>query len=189
MPVAAARTITFTPEEYFDWEERQEERHEYSRGEVYPTPGGTYEHFLIVSNVVGTLRLALGDAGAVLPDGMRVQIHELRYVYPDTSVVLGEPAFREGSKRRVLLNPSVVVEVLSESTATYDRGETFALYREVASLREIVWVDSERRFVEVATKSDGTWALPSPVEDGRVELPSLGVTVAVDDLYRGVTLG
>ncbi|MEM0964479.1 MAG: Uma2 family endonuclease [Bacteroidota bacterium] len=185
MPVAAARTITFTPEEYFDWEERQEERHEYANGEVYPMPGGTYEHFLIIANWVVALRGAVGNRAAVLPDGMRIQIHDQRYVYPDASVVLGEPAFHDET-RRALRNPVVVLEVLSESTAAYDRGEKFALYREIASLREIVWVDSERRWAEVATKTDDAWSLPSPVTDGTIALPSLGLTVALDDLYRGV---
>ena len=187
MPVAAAQTITFTPDEYFDWEERQEERFEYANGQVYPMPGGTYEHFLIIANWVVALRDALGTAQAVvLPDGMRLQINDRRYVYPDVSVVLGEPSFRDGSRRRALLNPVVAVEVLSKSTAAYDRGEKFALYREVASLREIVWIDSERRWAEVATKADGAWSLPAPVEGGDVALPSLGLAVALDDLYRGV---
>ncbi len=190
MPVVAApRTITFTPEEYFDWEERQDVPHEYANGEVYEMPGGTYEHFVIIANWVVALRAILGaSAATVLPDGMRLQIHDRRFVYPDVSVVVGEPQFREGSGRRALLNPSVVVEVLSESTATYDRGEKYALYREVRSLREIVWVDSERRFVEVAVKSDGAWSVQEPVAEGRVSLPSLGIEIAVEDLYRGIDL-
>ena len=190
MPVAAARTITFTPEEYFDWEERQDVPHEYANGEVFEMPGGTYEHFVIIANWVVALRAALSASTAtVLPDGMRLQIHDRRYVYPDVSVILGEPRFREGSKRRALLNPWMVVEVMSESTAAYDRGEKYALYREVRSLREVVWVDSERRFVEVAVKADGAWSIREPVADGRVALPSLGVEVAVDDLYLGINLG
>ena len=195
MPTTAARKITFTPDEYFDWEERQEEHHEYHHGEVYPMPGGTYEHFLVIANWVVALRNALADADAsVLPDGMRLQINEDRYVYPDVSVVLGEPAFRDES-RRVLLNPTVVVEVLSESTEVYDRGEKLAsaglrlaFYREVPSLREIVWVDPDRRWAEVAVKTDDAWTLPAPVTGGAVALPSLGVEVALDDLYRGVDL-
>ena len=186
MPTTAARKITFTPEEYFDWEERQEERHEYHHGEVYPMPGGTYEHFLVIANWIVAFRGALSDRGAsVLPDGMRVQINESRFVYPDVSVVLGEPAFRDES-RRVLLNPTVVVEVLSESTEVYDRGEKFAFYREVASLREIVWVDPDRRWAEVAVKTNDAWALPAPVTGGAIALPSLGVEVPMDEVYRGV---
>ena len=190
MPVAAApRTITFTPEEYFDWEERQDVPHEYANGEVYEMPGGTAEHFLIIANWIVALRAQLDVASSsVFPDGMRLQIHDRRFVYPDVSVVDGEPRFREGSKRRALLNPSVVVEVLSESTAAYDRGEKYALYREVRSLREIVWVDSERRFVEVAVKANGAWSVREPVAEGLVSLPSLGIEVAVEDLYRGVDL-
>ena len=197
MPVAAApRTITFTPEEYFDWEERQDVPHEYANGEVYEMPGGTYEHFVVIANGVVALRAALDASTAtVLPHGMRLQIHDRRFVYPDVSVVVGEPRFREGSKRRALLNPAVVVEVLSEnrqvgeaSTASYDRGEKYALYREVRSLREIVWVDSERRFAEVAFRANGAWSVREPVAEGLVSLPSLGIEVAVEDLYRGVDL-
>ena len=191
MPVAAARTLTLTPEESFDWEER----HEHARGHVYPTPGGTPEHFLIIGNWVRLLGNALLDRDAlVYPDGMRLQVNDERYVYPDVSVVLGEPAFRD-AKRRVLLNPSVAVEVLSEkrqvgeaSTASYDQGEKFALYRQVPSLQEIVWVDSERRWAEVAVKTGGAWTLPAPVADGSIALPSLAVEVSLDDLYHGVDL-
>ena len=186
MPTTAARKITFTPDEYFDWEERQEERHEYHHGDVYPMPGGTSEHFLVIGNWVRLLGNALLDVGAlVYPDGMRLQINEARYVYPDVSVVLGAPAFRDET-RRVLLNPAVVVEVLSESTEVYDRGEKFALYREVSSLREIVWIDPARRWAEVAVKTDDVWALPAPVTGGAVVLPSLGVELALGDLYHGV---
>ena len=186
MPTTAARKITFTPDEYFDWEERQEERHEYHHGDVYPMPGGTSEHFLVIGNWVRLLGNALLDVDAlVYPDGMRLQINDARYVYPDVSVVLGVPAFRDES-RRVLLNPTVVVEVLSDSTAVYDRGEKFAFYREVPSLREIVWVDPDRRWAEVAVKTDDVWALPAPVTGGAVALPSLGVELALDDLYHGV---
>ena len=186
MPVAAKRTAVFTPEEYFDWEERQEERHEYAYGEVYTMPGGTSEHFLIIGNWVRLLGNALLEADAlVYPDGMRVQIHDQRYVYPDVSVVVGAPEFRD-PKRRVLTNPAVIVEVLSESTAAYDRGEKFGYFREVPSIQTIVWVDSERRFAEVAVKTDNAWSLPAPVLEGAVALPALGLEVALEDVYRGV---
>ena len=192
MPVAAARKVLLSPEEYFDWEERQDVRHEYAYGEVFPMPGGTFEHFQLIGNWIVALRDAIAASGVdavALPDGMRVQIHDRRYVYPDVSVVVGAPAFREGSGRRVLLNPSVVVEVLSESTAAYDRGEKFAHYREVRSLREIVWVDSERRAAEVAVRTGDVWTLPVPVTDGAVSLPSLGLAVDLDAVYRGVEVG
>ena len=116
---------------------------------------------------------------------MRVQIHDERYVYPDVAVVAGSPEFRD-PKRRVLTNPSVIIEVLSESTAAYDRGEKFGYYREVPSIHTIIWVDSERRFAEVAAKTNGAWSLPAPVLDGVVTIPSLDVQVDLEDVYRNV---
>ncbi|GAB5535238.1 MAG: Uma2 family endonuclease [Rubricoccaceae bacterium] len=186
MPAVAAKKWLITPEEYFDWEETQETAHEYAYGEVFPMPGGTAEHFIIIGNWVRLLGNALLDAGAtVFPDGMRVQIHDERYVYPDVSVVMEPTQFRDES-RRVLTNPTVVIEVLSESTAAYDRGEKFALYREVESLRDIVWIDSERRWAEVASRTNGVWTLPGPITNDQIELPSLELTISFDDLYRGV---
>lgn len=189
MPAVAAKKWLITPEEYFDWEETQDIAHEYAYGEVFPMPGGTYEHFLIIANWIAVLHQAFrGTEHTVVPDGMRVQIHDERYVYPDVCVVTGSPQFRDDT-RRVLVNPTVIVEVLSETTAAYDRGEKFALYREVASLQDIIWVDSERRWAEVARREDdGAWRLPGPVSNDQVEIASLELTVSFEDLYRGVEL-
>ena len=189
MPAVAAKKWLITPEEYFDWEETQETAHEYAYGEVFPIPGGTASHFLIIANWIVVLRAALENTDALIfPDGMRLQIHDERYVYPDVTVVTETPRYRD-ARQRVLQNPSVVVEVLSESTAAYDRGEKFALYREVASLRDIIWIDSERRWAEVASRGeDGAWRLPGPVTDAQIEIASLELAISFDDLYQGVEL-
>lgn len=184
MPVAAARTVLLTPDEYVAWEERQDIRHEYAFGEVFPMPGGTFAHFLIISNLAFALRVALaGRAAFVLADGMRLQIHGDRYVYPDVSVILGEPAFRD-DRRTTLTNPTLVAEVLSRSTAAYDRGEKLALYGSVASIQEVVLVDAEARRVEVARRTEGGWDVGAAATDGEVRLESLGVAVALTDVYR-----
>ncbi|MDT0632479.1 Uma2 family endonuclease [Rubrivirga sp. S365] len=186
MPVSTARALTFTPEEYFDWEETQDVRHEYAAGKVHRLPAESSDHHLVVSNCIAFLGNEVDRSGRyVLSSGMRLQIHDARYVYADASVVFGPPALRDET-RRVLLNPAVVVEVLSDRTAVYDRGEKFALYREVPSIHTVVWVDSTRRWAEVAAKTNGVWAVPAPVTGGAVRLPSLGVDLALDGLYHGV---
>ena len=184
MPVTAARTVLLTPDEYFAWEERQDVRHEYAFGEVFPMPGGTFAHFLILANLARVLGNALaGRAAFVLADGMRLQIHGERYVYPDVSVILGEPAFRD-DRKTTMTNPVLVAEVLSRSTAAYDRGEKLALYHGVASLREVVLVDAEARRVEVARRTEDGWDVGAAATDGEVRLESLGVALALADVYR-----
>ncbi|MEM1054014.1 MAG: Uma2 family endonuclease [Bacteroidota bacterium] len=185
MPAAAAATITLTPEEYFAWEARQEVPHEYADGEVFPMPGGTFTHFTLILNIAVALRTALGDRDAhVLPDGMRLMIHDRRYVYPDVQVVLGDPAFRDENET-TLTNPAFVVEVLSDSTAAYDRGEKFALYRDVESIREVVFVDPERRWVEVARRTDSGWLIETAVTEGEVQLHALGLALPMEAIYEG----
>jgi Uma2 family endonuclease len=109
------------------------------------------------------------------------------YTYPDVSIVCGKPVL-EGEVRTTLLNPRVVIEVLSPSTEAYDRGEKFAHYRSIASLAEYVLVSTTHRRVEVFTRRDDVWELRVYDEGSQVELGSVGVELAVDALYEGVEL-
>ena len=184
MPAVAARTLTFTPEEYFAWEAEQDVRHEYHFGEVYPMPGGTFAHAQAVMALGATLFNGLrGTDCVVLSEAMRVEVLKgAQYVYPDVTVVCGEPAFYDDGET-TLLNPAVVCEVLSRRTADYDRGEKFALYRAVPSIQAVVFVDPERRSVQLARRTATSWARDEPVEHGPVEIGALGVTLAVGDLF------
>lgn len=187
MPLAAPVTLQLTPEAYFAWEEAQEVRHEYVHGEVYPLAGATRAHTLIAGNFFFALRLALADSPCtVFGEGMRVQVEAGdRYTYPDLCVAC-EEAYAD-ARQTTLVTPTVVVEVLSESTEAYDRGEKLVAYRKVESLREIVLVAQDRRAAEVyARVSDGRWTL-TEVSDGAVlPLASLQSEIALADLYAGV---
>jgi Uma2 family endonuclease len=109
--------------------------------------------------------------------------------YPDVSVVCG-PVERDPDDRHTVTNPVVVVEVLSPSTAAYDRGEKFEHYRKAASLREYVLIDSLGVSVEVRSRRpDGTWATQAAGPGQRAPLPSLGFDLEVDALYRDGLLG
>ena len=187
MPVAAARTLTLSVEDYFAWEEEQVERHEFHFGEVFPMPGGTAAHAELIAALTAFLFAALrGTEFTVRSEAMRVQVNDDEFVYPDLTVTRGAGAFRS-LRRTSLLDPVLIVEALSPSTRAYDLGEKFQLYRTMPSVEEVLFVDSERRRVEVGRRTDDGWALSGPVGEGVVPLRSVGVDLDVDEVYRGVS--
>ncbi len=121
-----------------------------------------------------------------LREGMRVQVEDgERYTYPDLSAVCGEETYAD-AKQTTLVNPTLVVEVLSEGTEAYDRGEKLVTYRRIASLQEIVLVAQDVRSVEVYSRTgDGLWTLRE-VTEGSLPLASVGAEIALDELYAGV---
>ncbi|MEM8610308.1 MAG: Uma2 family endonuclease [Myxococcota bacterium] len=181
-----------TPEEYFAWEETQVEKHEYVHGEVFPMSGGTSDHATIALNLALALLPTLRSNGcAGYNSDLRVQIHDERYTYPDFSAVCDTPEFKT-PRATTLLNPILIVEVLSASTAEYDRGEKFEAYRQVASLREYVLVAQDRRHVELFRKEpaggDGAdrWVLYDVTGNDTLTLASIGAEVSMAELYENV---
>ncbi|MGB3543172.1 Uma2 family endonuclease [Rubrivirga sp.] len=183
MPVVAPRTLTMSPEDYFEWEASQTERHEFHFGEVFPMSGGTSAHAEIIIALGSLLYAELrGTEYKVRSEAMRVQISGDEYVYPDLSVTRGPGTFRS-TRKITLLDPVLIVEVLSPSTRSYDYGEKLALYR---SVEDVLLVDSQRRHVEVVRRTDDGWTLSGALE-GVASLRSVGVDLEVEDLYRDVT--
>ena len=178
-----------TVDEYLALEERATEKHEFLDGQMYAMSGGTLEH----SAIIATLLMELG--GMLRGERCRLYDSNLRvksmvtglYTYPDVSIVCGKPEL-EGDARTTLLNPRVVVEVLSPSTEAYDRGEKFAHYRTIASLAEYVLVSTTHRRIEVFTRRDDVWELRVYGEGAQVELGSVGARLALDAVYEGVKL-
>jgi len=183
----AVKTM-LTSEEYLAWERAQPEKHEFHDGEVFAMAGATFEHNQIVGNVVGELRAALRQMPCrVCLSDLRVKVPATGlYTYPDASVVCGRPEFEDGTLD-TLLNPVVLVEVLSGSTEDYDRGTKFTNYRTVASLRDYVLISTDRILVEhYARSDDGSWVLRELRAGDRVPLASVGCELAVDELYLKV---
>lgn len=178
----------YTLEEYVALDAAAEYKCEYVDGRVYAMSGGTEPHALVCWNLLGLLHAAFrGRPCRAYPSDLRVKVAETgTYTYPDLSALCGEPAFDE----RVvdtLLNPSVLVEVLSPSTEAYDRGEKFARYRRVPSLREYVLVAQDRPRVECYTRRGDGWVLTeASALDAAVELRSVGVTLALGEVYERV---
>ena len=184
-------SLRLTPEEYFDWENAQEEKHEYIHGEVFPMSGATREHVDIAGNVYVALRLAFrGTECAAFTSDMRVQVEpDGRYTYPDVSAVCGGATFLD-AKKRTLTNPTLIVEVLSDSTETYDKGGKLDAYRSVPSIREVVFIRQDRRAAEVYRRGDdGRWTIEDVGGAGTLALASVGVDVPMDDVYEGTDVG
>lgn len=153
------RSGLMSPEEYLAWEVLQEERHEYYQGKVFPRPGGTRSHSLICTNLQSELNRCLRSQPCQVYGGnMRVHIRATGYqAYPDASIVC--PPI-EGDSKHVISNPIFVAEILSPSTADFDRGTKFDHYRQIPSLIEylVVWQDQPR--AEQYTKTEnGDWLI------------------------------
>jgi Uma2 family endonuclease len=187
MGEAAART-GLSREEYLAFERASEIKHEYADGEIFAMTGGTRAHSLVGGNVLGEIRAALSERDCeVHGSDMRIKIPATgRYVYPDASVVCGEALF-EDDEEDTLLNPKVIVEVLSKSTEPYDRGDKFENYQSLASLREYVLLSQKKVRVEhYSLQPDSTWILRVLGAGERLALPSIGCEIAVDRIYLKV---
>jgi Uma2 family endonuclease len=182
-----AQKLRMTPGEYLAFERVSDERHEYVDGEIFALAGGTREHNLIAANVTRELGNALLERPCeVYGSDQKINAAAGKYHYPDASVICGPPVFADAS-RDVMLNPRVIVEVLSESTERYDRGDKFASYRAIATFADYVLVSQTAVLVEHFHRlPDGTW-LYRPLGPGeQLVLPSLDCAIPVDRLYLKV---
>lgn len=179
-----------SPEEYLAQERQAELRSEYFRGEVFAMSGASYEHTLIKDNLAGELRnQSRGGPCRVLTSDLRVKVSASGlYTYPDIVVVCGEPQF-EDKMFDTLLNPRVLVEVLSDSTEKYDRGAKFAHYRRLASLQEYVLVAQDRPLVErYVRQTTDSWVLTALADLAQTfALASITAQVPLAQIYDGVT--
>lgn len=178
-----------TEAEYLARERKAECKSEFYRGEMFAMAGASREHNLISLNISGEARNALkGRSCETYQSDMRVKVSPTGlYTYPDVVIVCGERQF-EDDELDTLLNPTVLVEVLSEATEKYDRGAKAAQYRQLAPLREHVLVaQAEPRVERFVRQPDGSWLLREVTKlEGALELESVGITIPLREIYRGV---
>jgi Uma2 family endonuclease len=178
-----------TPQEYLAKERRAEFRSEFYRGEMFAMAGATWEHTRIKDNLARQAGNQLeGGPCQVATSDLRVKVRATGlYTYPDIVIVCDEPQF-EDSQFDTLLNPRVVVEVLSDSTEKYDRGTKFAHYRQVPSIQEYVLVAQDQPLVErYVRQDDGTWVLTVFQDLAQTfAFGSVAAQVSLADIYRGV---
>lgn len=177
----------YTLEEYIALEEKSIEKHEFHQGKLITMAGGTLEHNTITVNIGSAIKVASKTAKKkcrVLSSDMKIWISTIeKAVYPDVAVVCEQPQFHQG--RHIINNPLLVVEVLSNSTEAYDRGNKFEHFRSISSFKEYVLIDQYKAKVEVWFRTtQNTWEV-SVVQDleAKVTLQSLGFTIALEDIY------
>jgi Uma2 family endonuclease len=179
-----------TEAQYLADERAASSKHELWDGVVFAMAGASLVHNQIVVNVGRALANVTDDTPCiVLSSDMKVHVPLRKgYVYPDVSVVCGRPSFVD-DHTDVITNPMVIVEVLSDSTERFDRGEKFAGYRSLPSLVDYLLVAQDQARVEHYTRGpDGTWVLRELVAGMRLQLTGLPRELAVDDIYRKVAL-
>ncbi len=175
-----------TPEEYFVWEEQQLERHEYIDGEVYAMSGGTINHGRIAIKITSMLDSHLDSSGCITGNSdIRINILETNdYSYPDASVTCDE---RDKTISQYIIYPCLIVEVLSDSTEAYDRGEKFYRYRRNPVLQDYLLVSAKSIAIDLYHKNDaGDWTILNYRTGDRVELKSINLSFPIERVYRGI---
>lgn len=180
-----------TPEEYLTAERESEYKSEYVDGVVYAMTGARINHIRIVGNITTRLNIQLETRPcSVLPSEMKVRMPDSRkFFYPDVTVVCGEPEFHD-ERTDIILNPVLLVEVLSDSTEKFDRGLKFQAYQTLESLREYLLVAQDRVFVEQYVRgAGGKWTYSATIgPESMLALPSIECTLRLADVYHKVKL-
>ena len=178
----------YTPEEYLALEESAESKSEYRDGEIVPVTGGTTNHNKIALNFAANLKFALrGQDYDIYIGDVRLWIPRYRqYTYPDVMVIKGNPIYTETSTTTVM-NPLLIVEVLSKSTKNYDQGDKFLYYRSLPELKEYILIDQAKYHVIQHTKTtDRKWLLTEYELEVVLVLSSIEVQINVSEIYERV---
>lgn len=182
------RAPVVTPAEYLRLERAATYRSEYFRGEIFAMAGGSPQHSLIKSNVMGTLWSRLrGRPCRAYDSDLRIKCPTGLYTYPDASVICSELEF-DDEQRDTVLNPTLLVEVLSKTTEAYDRGKKFDHYRTIPSLREYVLVSQNEPMIQRFLRNDDeTWTLSAIANlDQSIPLRSIGIDLSLAEVYERV---
>jgi Uma2 family endonuclease len=188
MVVVKNNSPQLTPEEYFAWSEKQLEKYEYINGEVYAMGGGSINHGRIAVKFTAMLDTYLDDTGCIIGNSdIRVNIFETNnYTYPDVSVTCDE---QDKTTTQYITYPCLIVEVLSDSTEAYDRGSKFRMYRHNPSLQDYLLVSSNSIEMDLYHKNNaGDWMIINYQEGDIVELKSINLSFAIEQVYRGLVL-
>ncbi len=183
----ALEDLRMTAAQYLEWEEKQPLRHEFVRGEVFAMVGEIDHHNTVAGNLYIALRHGLnGTPCRVFAAGVKLRVEEAdAYFYPDLMVTCSAA---DSAQRRFKREPRLVIEVLSPSTASYDRGDKFADYRLLPSLAEYLLVDIRKRRCDLYRKraDEGLWVLHPVATEQTLHLASVGLDITPAELWADV---
>jgi Uma2 family endonuclease len=188
--VSAASKIRLTYPEFAAGEVDSPVKHEYVLGQVFAMSGSTPEHAALTASIMGLMSMQLrGKPCRVYSPDLRIRIDAADVgTYPDTSVVCGELE-RSKEDPNSAVNPTLIVEVLSDSSEAYDRGDKFSYYRQLASLKVYVLVSQRKVVIErYVRNSDGSWTMSAFGPGERVAFAAIDCELSVDDVYDGIAL-
>jgi Uma2 family endonuclease len=175
----------YSAEEYLALDRKADYKSEYVAGEIFAMGGAPPKHVLIAGNTAREFGNRLRDTNfQVYSADLRIQAEsDNTYYYPDVVVVCGRPEYRD-SRRDTVTNPLVIVEVLSPATRNYDRGDKFAHYRRLGSLREYILIDQEACHVEHFVRKEGLWEFSESDDfQGSLVIPTLDIAIAMKEIY------
>ena len=177
-----------TPEEYFIWEEKQLEKHEYIDGELYAMSGGSVNHGRIAIKFITMFDTHLENSGCIIGNS-DIKINILKtnnYTYPDVSVTCDD---RDKNTPNYFTYPCLIIEVLSASTEAYDRGGKFRMYRNNLVLKDYLLVSSTSIEMDLYhQKNNGEWVIINYKEGDIIALKSINFSFAIEQVYRGLIL-
>ena len=181
----------FTIAEYLELENEADERHEYQDGEILAMAGGSPEQSFIIANFVREAGNSLkGKPCRVAESNLRIRIpHIPRYMYPDASIICGPLQIDpQDPRRQTILNPKVIIEVLSPSTEAYDRGDKFTQYRQIQAFEEYILISQDRpNFESFLRQADEAWSILNFTGlDAAAKIRSLGISIPMAELYAGI---
>lgn len=188
MSVAKDKFPLLTPQEYFTWEEQQLEKYEYIDGQVYAMGGGSVNHGRIAIRLTAMFDAHLEGSGCITGNSdIKVNIVETdNYTYPDASVTCDE---RDKSNPNYFTYPCLIVEVLSDSTEAYDRGNKFRMYRKNKVLQDYLLVSSTCIEMDLYHKNDaGEWIIINYQAGDIIELKSINLSFPIEQVYRSLVL-
>jgi len=169
--------------EYLLLEEESNTRHEYFDGEIYAMAGGTPDHAALAATVLAIIRAQLPRGGRTYTSDLRLRVSARVSTYPDGTVICG------GSERATddpiaVINPSILIEVTSNSTEKFDRTDKVAYYQTIPTLREIVIVSHREPRLTLHRREEQQWTVEEAVSGQSIKLESIGGKLIVDDVYR-----
>jgi len=190
-PAVAYGKQKISIEEYLEMENASVEKHEYYKGEIFAMSGAKVPHVVISDNILTVLKQKL-KGKKCMPYGSDLRIHiqsNTLFTYPDISIICGEIITLNDDNYNVL-NPAVIIEVLSKSTKNYDRGEKFKLYRDIPTLKEYILADSETIHLEVFRLNENNhWELEEYNSmDSFLFIKAIDEKVAISEIYEGANI-